>query len=164
MTCFVNCGREVKLTSKIPVKIGIKNQHAQFLSFSPTCASWPFYHGPFLLLFVPYVMGSSRSENENEYEYEFVCIVFVRMRSCPCHVTQVGNFCQPLVDNEILRKSRLHENEICKCDFCTSYSSRRLLLCVHYCGRNGRNANISLKTRRKITRIKEVQLVVFNLK
>lgn len=42
----------------------------------------------------------------------FVCLVVVRMLSCPWQVTQAGNSCQLFVEDHILRKSRLHTNEI----------------------------------------------------
>lgn len=59
------------------------------------------------------VLESFRSEIENEEEYEFVCLVTVRM--CSCRLP---------VDNDILKRSLLHENEIYKGESCTSNSSK----------------------------------------
>ena len=80
--------------------------------------------------------------------------------------------CRPLVDNEILRKSRLHENEIYKRGFDTSNSSKIIetssssSVSSLYSILSVTTRILRLKLRKKIliikTRVKNAKLVVFN--
>ena len=66
-----------------------------------------------------------KRQTKKEKEYEFVCLVMARIRIVVSFMQRrLETRCGPFLHKEMLWRSRISEQEIYKCEFCTCKSSK----------------------------------------